>query len=211
MMRLPRGFGWIRGVLPKTGQFAGVLAYFLHDPEVAALVEKAPQAGRILRALCRLLGVNVPAFLRRGAQYTTEAGAQPSPAAIDATPSSRRSLSREEEATGADGAVAPPSPQPTGSSPVAEPHSPIKAEGEKADTAALPWFGAAGADGGMASPPPQRPLSWLELDAAAMRERVARWVAKHADAPSTLLPLGLSPSLELPGTGPIRSDAKNRG
>ena len=55
----------------------------------------------------------------------------------------------------------------------------------------------------------KRVLSWVEEDAPAMRERVARWVAQHADAPSTLLPMGLSPLLEFPGTRP--ADSKNRG
>jgi hypothetical protein len=64
--RLPRGFGWIRGMVPETAQFAGVLAWLLRDPEMAALVEKTPEAGRILRPLCHLLGVKAPAFLRRG-------------------------------------------------------------------------------------------------------------------------------------------------
>jgi hypothetical protein len=63
---LPREFGWVRRALPETGQFAGVLTYLLRDPETAALVEKAPEAGRILRPLCRLLGIEAPEFLRRG-------------------------------------------------------------------------------------------------------------------------------------------------
>jgi hypothetical protein len=62
---LPREFGWVRRVLPETAQFAGVLAWLLRDPETAALVEVAPEAGRILRPLCRLLGVRPPEFLRR--------------------------------------------------------------------------------------------------------------------------------------------------
>jgi len=64
---LPREFGWVRRVLPETARFAGVLAYFLDDPEMAALVATTPEAGRILRPLCHLLGVQPPAFLRRGA------------------------------------------------------------------------------------------------------------------------------------------------
>ena len=63
--RLPREFGWIRRLLPETAQYAGVLRYLLRDPETAALVEQAPQAGRILRPLCHLLGVQPPDFLRR--------------------------------------------------------------------------------------------------------------------------------------------------
>jgi hypothetical protein len=65
LVKLPRGFGWIRGVVPETAQFAGVLTWLLRDPEMAALAEKSPQAGRILRPLCHLLGVKAPEFLRR--------------------------------------------------------------------------------------------------------------------------------------------------
>ena len=67
---LPQDFGWLRRLLPETTQFAGALAYLLRDPEVAALVDKAPEAGRILRPLCHAMGVKAPAFLwrRRGAE-----------------------------------------------------------------------------------------------------------------------------------------------
>jgi hypothetical protein len=63
---LPREFGWVRTLLPETGQYAGVLSYLLRDPELAALLAKAPEAGRMLRPLCHLLGVKAPEFLRRG-------------------------------------------------------------------------------------------------------------------------------------------------
>ncbi len=62
---LPREFGWVTRALPATLQYAGALVFLLRDPETAVLVEQAPQAGRILRRLCHLLGVNAPEFLRR--------------------------------------------------------------------------------------------------------------------------------------------------
>jgi hypothetical protein len=71
----PREFGWARRMLPETGQYAGVLRYLLRDPETMALLEKAPQAGRMLRPLCHLLGVQTPEFLRRGAVVAQEAPA----------------------------------------------------------------------------------------------------------------------------------------
>jgi hypothetical protein len=40
---------------------------------MAALLEKAPEAGRMLRPLCHLLGVRPPEFLRRGAIAAQEA------------------------------------------------------------------------------------------------------------------------------------------
>ena len=72
-VRLPREFGWIRSLLPETAQCVGVLSYLLRDPEMAALLEKAPEAGRMLRPLCHLLGVRPPEFLRRGAIAAREA------------------------------------------------------------------------------------------------------------------------------------------
>jgi hypothetical protein len=45
----------------------------MRDPETMALLEKAPQAGRMLRPLCHLLGVQAPEFLRRGAVVAQEA------------------------------------------------------------------------------------------------------------------------------------------
>ena len=62
-------------MLPETGQYAGVLRYLLRDPETMALLEKAPQAGRMLRPLCHLLGVQAPELLRRGAVVAQEAAA----------------------------------------------------------------------------------------------------------------------------------------
>jgi hypothetical protein len=65
--RLPREFGWVGRMLPEAAKYAGALQYLLRDPETLALLEKAPQAGRMLRPLCQLLGVQTPEFLRRGA------------------------------------------------------------------------------------------------------------------------------------------------
>src|SRR6516164_7856660 len=40
-LTLPREFGWVRRMLPETGQYAGLLRYLLRDPETVALLEKA--------------------------------------------------------------------------------------------------------------------------------------------------------------------------
>ena len=70
---LPREFGWVGRMLPEAAKYAGALQYLLRDPETLALLEKAPQAGRMLRPLCQLLGVQTPEFLRRGAVVAQEA------------------------------------------------------------------------------------------------------------------------------------------
>ena len=55
--RLPRGFAWLVRQLPGTAAGAAQMQYLLAEPEMAALLAAAPQMGRILRPLCRMLGV----------------------------------------------------------------------------------------------------------------------------------------------------------
>jgi len=95
-VRLPREFGWVARTLPEAGKYAGALRYLLRDPETMALLEKAPEAGRMLRPLCDLLGVRPPEFLRRGAVVAQQAEApcaelelhSPEPEALERPPSS---------------------------------------------------------------------------------------------------------------------------
>jgi hypothetical protein len=62
---LPRGFMWFRKLFPDTATpFAGTLSHHLHDPDMAALVAAAPQAGRILRPMCRMVGLKPPPYLQ---------------------------------------------------------------------------------------------------------------------------------------------------
>jgi len=89
-VRLPREFGWLRQALPETAQFAGVLSYLLRDPETAALLERTPEAGRVLRPLCHLLGVKRPEFLRP--RYA--ATADPPPHLTSPPPRAERNDSR---------------------------------------------------------------------------------------------------------------------
>jgi hypothetical protein len=160
---LPQDFGWIRRLLPETAQYAGVLRYLLRDPEMAALLVKAPQARRVLRPLCLLLGVKAPELPRRNDAEEC--------APLDTAASS---TGAEGDAPADVGVAVDPSPRPT----------PARGDGEEAPLAPEP----APTPG---PPQPQRPRTWLEEDALAMRERAARWVARHPDAPSTVLPLGL--------------------
>jgi hypothetical protein len=66
----------------------------------------------------------------------------------------------------ADGAVAPPPPRPTGSSPVAKPHSPIEGEGEEAVTLALPALRTWGTErnDGRTAPAVSKGLRAVETD-----------------------------------------------
>jgi hypothetical protein len=110
--RLPREFGWVRRVLPQIAQFAGVLSYLLDDPAVVALVQKAPEAGRILRPLCHLLGVTAPVFLRRGFTATGTDGAGDAVASAPPLPCSIEAEEEAEQRAAAEAPAQPPPPPP---------------------------------------------------------------------------------------------------
>jgi hypothetical protein len=62
--RLPRAHGWVLRRVRESGSPAGQLADMLADPETRAFVAAAPQAGRLLRPLCRALAIPQPDWLR---------------------------------------------------------------------------------------------------------------------------------------------------
>jgi hypothetical protein len=64
-LRLPTRFGRLQKMVPAAHMGAGYLDYMLQetDSETRALVAAAPQAGRILRPLCRILGTPIPDWL----------------------------------------------------------------------------------------------------------------------------------------------------
>ena len=61
--RLPEGFAWVVRLVPEAASSASQLRHLLADPDMAALIEAAPTAGRLLRPLCRMLGVRPPPSL----------------------------------------------------------------------------------------------------------------------------------------------------
>jgi len=61
--RIPSGKIWLIRLLQPTAQFTGQVEAFLADPQTRAFVLAAPQAGRLLRPLCRGLGVPQPPWL----------------------------------------------------------------------------------------------------------------------------------------------------
>ncbi len=61
---LPTGTAWLIRLIQPTAQFAPGIALFLARPETLALVQAAPQAGRLLRPLCRMLAIPTPDYLR---------------------------------------------------------------------------------------------------------------------------------------------------
>ena len=62
--RLPRGFGWLLRLVPETAAYTGQVEHWLAHPELEAVIAAAPQAGRILRPLCRMLAIPPPPALR---------------------------------------------------------------------------------------------------------------------------------------------------
>ena len=64
--RLSRAFGWLLRLAPgyRTAAYHAYLQQWLAEPEVKAFLEEAPQAGRMLRWLCRMLMVELPPELR---------------------------------------------------------------------------------------------------------------------------------------------------
>ena len=62
--RLPQSFAWLIRLVPGTAAYAGQVQALVADPQTAALLAAAPQAGRILRPLCRMLAVPLPDYLR---------------------------------------------------------------------------------------------------------------------------------------------------
>jgi hypothetical protein len=60
----PRRFGWVLQMTYAAMVRRFDLVEMLDDPETAAIVAVAPQLGRVLRPLCRMLALKPPAWLR---------------------------------------------------------------------------------------------------------------------------------------------------
>jgi hypothetical protein len=59
ILRLPRDYFWLIRLLPyEAAGYGSQLQAMLADPQTAALLAAAPEAGRILRPLCRLLAIH---------------------------------------------------------------------------------------------------------------------------------------------------------
>ena len=77
--RLPVGFGWLLALVPQEAAgFAGQVRTLLAEPEMVALLAASPQARRVLKPLCRMLGVEA-SLLEPAAVVRCEAGASVAP------------------------------------------------------------------------------------------------------------------------------------
>jgi len=77
--RLPAGRAWLIRLAQPTAQMAGQIQAFLATPEALALLSAAPQAGRILRPLCRALAIDLPECLRPPGTQAAPAPGPPPP------------------------------------------------------------------------------------------------------------------------------------
>ena len=95
---VPGANAWLFRLAQRTAQYTGQFEIFLANPETQALVAAAPQAGRLLRPLCTMLGLKPPEYLRRPRRTPNPARpaqARPEPSPIPHAGRPRRqSLSR---------------------------------------------------------------------------------------------------------------------
>lgn len=77
--RLPQGVAWLVRLVPEAASGAGQLRHLLTDAELAALIAASPQMGRVLRPLCRMLGVEPPPALAKPRRPAHAAAPAPFP------------------------------------------------------------------------------------------------------------------------------------
>jgi hypothetical protein len=61
--RTPQGHAWLIRLHQPLAQLAPRIELLLADPEIVALCADAPQAGRLLRPLCRMFGLTPTAYI----------------------------------------------------------------------------------------------------------------------------------------------------
>jgi len=92
-LRLPNRHAWLIRLIQRTAQLNAQLEIFMSRPEMAELLAAAPQAGRILRPLCRMLGIRpLPPVLRLPPMPRRPRPPKPKPATPRITARERRAL-----------------------------------------------------------------------------------------------------------------------
>ena len=108
--RAPRDFGWLLRLAPESAAYAGQVEHLLADPEMKALLAGSPQAGRMLRPLCRMLGIEAGLELlppRRGVRASPPGGVSLGGAAAPVAPEALLGSGSEPGADCAPRAMAP--------------------------------------------------------------------------------------------------------
>jgi len=112
LVRLPTGRFWLLREVPGLGSSRGQIQHFLADtPELAAFLRDVPQAGRILRPLCRMLTIDLAAPF--GVRIDHLAAIAHPPPRIRPAPAPASEATPEPAPEPAPEATPQPTPQPT--------------------------------------------------------------------------------------------------
>ena len=84
--RLPTTRAWVVAQIPGSANFGTQLEALLADPDFPPFLAAAPQAGRLLRPLCRMLGTPMPPPLALPARPSAPRRVPPPPAPRATTP-----------------------------------------------------------------------------------------------------------------------------
>ena len=102
--RLPTRFAWLRQFIQVTVQPRSSIEDFMASPDCHAMLEAAPQLGRVLRPLCHMLGIPRPAVLTPPPRLQSE----PAPPNLPSTQPTRTAGGK----AGAGVPTIPPPPNP---------------------------------------------------------------------------------------------------
>ena len=91
---LPRRTAWLLAPVPEAAAAAGQLRALLAEPELQRRIGAEPRLGRILRPLCRSLGVKLPAMLRPPLRAPRRPRPDPAPASTQAVGAKSQPLAR---------------------------------------------------------------------------------------------------------------------
>lgn len=92
--RMPEGHAWLIRLHQPLAQYAPRIEMLVHDPEIAALCAATPQAGRLLRPLCRMFAIEPPAYIARPAPPARVRPRKPRPRKPESPPFAEHSPHR---------------------------------------------------------------------------------------------------------------------
>jgi len=104
-LRMPRNPGWLNWVAPGVSHFRSALLAAIEDPDLAWLLAASPEMRRMLRPLCRMMGIEIPDCLRPPPRARP---VEPEPEPIPAAPAEAIADAHEAKAT-----ASPATPPPT--------------------------------------------------------------------------------------------------
>lgn len=97
-LRLPMEYGWVSRLGEDVRTLAAGIGQNLNRADVSAVVAACPQAQRVLRPVCHLLGIDAPCVGRLLRRKRVRASARPAPRPSPGSPGERegRRLTRRE-------------------------------------------------------------------------------------------------------------------